>query len=162
MQSGAMRAEPGNTGGHEQVMERFDEIVDSLDLPGELAHMGISGKSVTKKANPVTEFKAVCAVLWKLALDSSYPQQAENVFMHYLLTSPRLGVTEERNMFIAKVMQYQALMAPQRTADFSPVAVFLTGALGVRLNDDDRKSFQLRLALTIRRFYQIIFDNLFV
>lgn len=142
----------------EGVLRHFEAVLAALDLKQQIAELGCGMNSFFTKSRSLIEFTAMCVALWKLALEKSFPNEAEEFFTEFLETSPALGKGKKRARLLELVREYDDLFAPQKTGDFTAVSQHLANALANA--SADRKSLQLKLSLSIRRLYQMIFDHL--
>ena len=100
----------------------------------------------------------MCVGLWKLALDQSFPEEAEEFFAEFTSSSPTLGKGKKRGRMIELIGEYNELFATKKSADFTAISQHLADSLANA--SADRKSLQLKLSLVIRKMYQSIFDHL--
>lgn len=142
----------------EGVFKNFEEILKSLELKQHIAELGCGMNSFFGKGRSLAEFTAMCVALWKLALEKSLPNDAENFFAEFMATSRILGKGKKRTRMTELVNAYNKLFEARKTDNFSVISMHIADTLANA--DADRKTLQLRISLTIRKFYQLIFDHL--
>ena len=142
----------------EGVLQHFEEVLESLELKQQIAELGSGMNSFFTKKRSLAEFTAMGIALWKLALEKSFPKEAEAFFNEYLETSKTLGKGKKHAQMLELVNKYNELFAPKKTEDFSAISQYIADNLGSA--SADRKTLQLKLSLTIRKIYQFIFDHL--
>lgn len=142
----------------EGVLGHFEEVLNSLELKQHIDELGCGMNSFFTKKRSLAEFTAMCIGLWKLALEQSFPDEAENFFAEFLAASPTLGKGKKRNHLLALIDEYNTLLAAEGTKDFSRISQHMTDRLANA--SAGQKALQLKLSLTIRKFYQFIFDRL--
>lgn len=142
----------------EGVLKHFEEVLGSLELKQQIAELGCGMNSFFTKSRSLTEFTAMSIGLWKLALERSFPNEAEDFFTEFLTSSASLGKGKKRAQMLELVREYDVLFAPQKTDDFTAVAQHMADNLANATAD--RKALQLRLSLNIRKLYQTIFNHL--
>jgi hypothetical protein len=142
----------------QEIIQRFEEVFASLDLKKELAALGHGLDSFFRRGHSLREFTALNIALWELALESSFPGQKEEIIRMFVSTSPLPGKGSKRKTLLQRVELYDNLLMLKKHADFTPVAVYMAGCFS--RDAESRKTLQLKLSLTIRRSYQLIFDNL--
>lgn len=142
----------------EMVFTHFEAVLESLELKQQIVELGCGMSSFFTKGRSLTEFTAMCIALWKLALEQSFPAEADDFSAEFLEISPALGKGKKRDQLLVLVQEYNELFAPQKTGDFTPVSQHMAGKLANA--KADRKALQLKLSLTIRKLYQTIFDHL--
>lgn len=142
----------------EGVLRHFEEVFESLELKRQIADLGCGLNSFFTKKRSLLEFTAMSIALWRLALKRSFPDEIEEFFHEFLETSKILGKGKKRVKMIELVNTYNVLFAPKKTDDFSAISQYMADILGSA--SADRKTLQLKLSLTIRKMYQMIFDHL--
>ncbi|MDR2503828.1 MAG: hypothetical protein LBD82_05540 [Deltaproteobacteria bacterium] len=142
----------------EDVFRHFAEVMASIDLRQEIVELGHGLNGFFKRRRTLKELNALCTALWKLALEQSFPHESEVFFAHYLERHPSLGKGKKRNKNILMIENYCGLAAAKKTGDFTPLAQYMVNTL--KCGTKDEKVLLLKLSLTIRKFYQIIFNYL--
>lgn len=142
----------------EGVLHNFEELFKTFDLKQQIAELGGGMSSFFTKKRSLDEFTAMCVALWKLALENSLPNEAEEFFAEFMASSTILGNGKKRTKMIGLVHQYNVLFAPLKSGDFTVISQHMAHSLAKA--SADRKTLQLRISLTIRKLYQAIFDHL--
>ena len=120
----------------QEALENFAALLEDADFTAELELMGIGRMQFMRRRQMLVEWRGLYMALWRLALSSSFPQDAEHIFATFL----------------------HAYRIAKGDADFSDVARHL-GSFSVQ-DEKQARSLTLRLVLHIRRAYKIIFDRL--
>lgn len=142
----------------EGVLAHFEELLASLELKQQIAELGCGMNSFFTKGRSLMEFNAMSIGLWKLALDKSFPAEAEDFFAEFLKSSETLGSGKKRTRMVELIGEYNELFAPKKSADFTAISQHMSDKLANA--SADRKTLQLKLSLVIRKLYQTIFDHL--
>jgi hypothetical protein len=140
------------------IIQRFEAAMDSLDLKAEITEIGHGLGSIFKRGRAIRDFRAVCVVMWRLSLEKSFPDQQEEVYRDFMAGSRILGDGGGRKKLVERINLFWEVLEPQKSADFTPLAIYLAGNLSQDL--DNRKVLQLKLSLTIRRIYNFVFESL--
>jgi hypothetical protein len=141
-----------------EITQRFEEIFASWNLKKEIADVGNKLNSFFNRRRSLREFTALSIALWNLALESSFPNQEEEVFRLFLTNSPILGKGSKRKVLMQRIQIYKELLAEKKHSDFTPIAIYMAGYFSNDL--ENRNVLKLKLSLTIRRLYQFIFEHL--
>lgn len=143
----------------DEVIQQFLALYHCLDFKAELAEIGIGRFHLARRKKALHEFRVLAVALWGLALQKSFPVDAQAFFAEFKAKIPDVtgrGRTAER--FANRLNIYVDLLAPKKDADFLPVAEYLSEVLA--LNADDFLRLRLKLSLIIRNLYVLIFDRL--
>ena len=142
----------------EEVLARYEAMLESVSFQHEIAELGCGLDSLFNRSRSLAEMKAMHAALWKLALERSFPDDAENFFRYFMEYSPTLGKGKNRAKMQQRINIYVDLSASRKVADFTPIAQYMADTLAGNLKD--QKTVRLKLSLAARRFYQSVFDQL--
>lgn len=142
----------------DEVLRHFADLLPSLNLEQELAELGFGLDGIFKRKRSLNEYTSMCIALWALALERSFPEEAEAFFRDFLKSSPLLGKGKKRERKLADILAYSALFNLRKENDFSPVARYMAERL--HPGTPDEKALLLKLSLSMRRLYKIIFDYL--
>ena len=143
----------------DEVIANFDRLLATLDFSAEMHDMGMGSLQWILRSKARKEFTALSIAFWKLALEKSFPDQAEVFFAEYRSRSPLLtGPSRKANRMNARLDACLAVLEEKKEADFSPVARHLTSVFFPKRADTKRA--QLRLSLSARSLYSLIFNNL--
>lgn len=142
------------------LFENFDALLDTYDVSNELTVFEMGKFHFLRKKKAKHELTALFYALWKLALKQSFPDEYENHFANYCnVKKLEMDAAGNATMMYRSVEVYNTLLAEHGTTNFSNVADFLTEQL---VNESDRKEhITLKLALSIRSTYNLIFQKLF-
>jgi hypothetical protein len=142
----------------QEVVERYEAVLESINFLHELTELDCGLDSLFKRSRSLVEIKAMHVALWKLALERSFPEEADNFFSYFMEHSSTLGKGKKRIKMQQIINIYLDLFAPQKIADFTPIARYMAEKL--TKNMENQKTVLLKLSLGMRRFYQTIFDHL--
>lgn len=143
----------------DEVFQHFEALYLSLDFRTELADMDIGALQLARKKLALREFRALTIALWGVALERSFPQDANAFFRDFREKASFLNAdTKESNLLQNRVNIYVDMLNPKKDKDFLPVAHYLTEVLGIAA--PDMAHMRLKLSLTIRTLYNLIFDRL--
>jgi hypothetical protein len=140
------------------ALKNFAALLDDTDFVRELELMEIGRLQLMLRRQMLVEWRGLYMALWRLALEKSFPGEAEAMFAefmaHYKNTHPdRLSAA-----CVERAKEYWGMLAPAGETDFNPAARHLTSFFS---NDTkDTRSLSLKLALHIRKTYTYIFDRL--
>lgn len=141
-----------------EIIQRFEAAMASLDLKAEAAELDSGLSAIFRRGRVVRDFQAVCVVMWRLSLEKSFPDQQEDVYNDFTAHSAFLGSGGARKKLLERIRLFWEVLEMQKTADFTPLAVYLAGSLSNDL--DNRKVLQLKLSLALRRIYNFVFESL--
>ena len=143
----------------EEVGRTFAELLATLDFAQELHDLGIGKLSVFKRSQARRRFKALCIALWRVALEKSFPNDADAFYDLFITTHPPLaGERKSSQNMRDLVAMYNELLQEKKDADFSKVAENLADTFSI--GGEDRPKQQLKLSLRIRSIYDLIFAKL--
>ena len=143
----------------DEVGRTFAELLATVNFGAELRELGIGRLQLVTRIRAKRLLTAVCIALWHVALERSFPNDADAFFAHFLRTYPPLvgdrgGARKLRDL----VTRYDALVAEKKDTDFTGVADTLVTDLGI--GESDARRQQLKLSLRIRSIYELIFEKL--
>lgn len=142
-----------------EVGRTFADLLATFDFEAELHGLDISRFSFIRRFRSKRLLTALCIALWHIALEKSFPNDADAFFAEFLETWPPLtGDGRSAKGLHALVVRYDALVAEKKDADFSKVAEVL--AEDLKIHENDRRRQQLRMSLHIRSVYELIFAKL--
>ncbi len=142
----------------QEVIANFEGLLPALSLHEEIDTLGCGLNSFFNKSRSLAEFTAMCTALWKLALDRSFPNESGEFFEDFLANSPVLGTGKKHDKMVSRIRIYCDLFAPKKIDDFTPVSQYMAETLCK--DTQNRKALHLKLSLTIRKIYQVIFEHL--
>lgn len=142
----------------EEVGRTFAGLLGSFDFGAELRELGLGQWSPFKRSQAKKLLTAIYIALWRIALERSFPQDADAFYAHFVGTyTPLLGDGRSAKKLRDLVSRYDPLVAEKKDTDFTGVADALVKSLG--LPDDTRRQ-RLKLSLRIRAAYDCIFARL--
>lgn len=141
------------------LFDNFDALLDTYDVSNELTVFELKKFHFLRKKKAKHELTALFYALWKLALKQSFPDEYELHFANYCKAKNlELDAAGNATMLYRSVEVYNTLLAEHGTKNFSNVADFLTDQL---VKESDRREYiALKLALSIRSTYNLIFQKL--
>ena len=143
----------------DEVIANFERLLATLDFKAEMHEMGVGTLQWLLRAKVRREFTALSIAFWKLALEKSFPDQAEAFFAEYRSRSPLLtGSSRQAKQMNVCLDACLDILVPKKETDFSPVALHLATIFYPK--KADTKRVQLRLSLNARSLYSLIFNNL--
>ena len=105
------------------------------------------------------EFRALSIALWGLALQKSFPNDADAFFQEFRTALPVMfPAAKERELMENRINIYVDCLSVKKDADFLPVASYLAEVLA--LDAEDMRRLRLKLSLIMRNLYTLIFDRL--
>lgn len=141
-----------------EALENFAALLDDADFTAELELMGIGRMQFMRRRQMLVEWRGLYMALWRLALASSFPQDAERMFATFLRSYHAAHPDKLGSRIMERAQEYWGMLQPKGDADFGDVARHL-GSFSVQ-DEKQARSLTLRLVLHIRRAYKIIFDRL--
>ncbi len=144
----------------ENVVQRFASLVQSFDFEDEFRVLEIGKLHIVKKRNALRELKALYVALWKIALDKSLPDQADDIFQRFLDSlAQNFKLNDNASAFLKRrIAVYDTLLNPTKEQNFTDVASKLLTTISKR--KEPRQSLVLKLSLHIRKVYTLIFKEL--
>ena len=107
----------------------------------------------------VAEFRSVYMAVWRLALDSSFPGEADAIFTSFCQEYLRRSRDRLAQDIVRKAEEYWHMLRDASAKDFRSLAEQLAN-LSARCDEEHRQAVTLKLALHIRTVYRLIFDRL--
>ena len=132
-----------------EALDNFPVLLLDLDAGRALHILGIGR---------LAEWRGLCMALWRLALQRSFPEQAEAMFRQFRESFGQSHTDKTSALALERAPAYWEVLAERGDADFRPVSRFLAA---VFFEDEARaQAMALRLMLHVRQTYQSIFDRL--
>lgn len=141
-----------------EALENFVALLDGADFTAELELMGIGRMQFMRRRQMLVEWRGLYMALWRLALASSFPQDAERMFAAFLRSYDAAHPDKLSGRIMERARQYWGMLQPKGDTDFSDVARHLC-SFSVQ-DEKQARNLTLRLVLHIRKIYRIIFDRL--
>lgn len=143
----------------EEVGRTFADLLATFTFAAELQDLGIGALHIFKRGRVKKHFTAVCIALWHIALEKSFPNDAEVFYTHFINTYPPVSANKKSARRLhGLVTEYETLVAEKKDADFTKVAEKIIAAFTP--GGEEQRRQQLKLSLRIRSIYELIFDKL--
>lgn len=143
----------------DEVIANFQGLLDSLDFKAELFELGVGSLNVFKRKKTLRELRSLCVVLWRLALERSFPRNHQEYFDRFLETSPLFNSDGSNAATMRERLEkYLSMLAAKKDTDFLPVADHMAETISPK--GDESARTRLKLVLIIRNLYNLIFDKL--
>ncbi len=142
------------------VIERFAGLLKSFDFEEECRILEIGKLHVVKRRNALRELKALYIALWKIALDKSLPERAEEIFTGFIQRIPEiLDYNDKAASFLRRrIAVYDTLLEPTKEQNFNEVSSKLLHTVSKR--KELKESQVLKLSLHVRKVYTLFFKKL--
>ncbi len=142
-----------------EVIQQFLAVYNCMDFKPELEDIGIGRFQFVRRKKALREFRALSIALWGLALQKSFPNDAESFFQEFRADLAVLFPSaKEREMMDTRINIYVDCLSAKKDTDFLPVAEYLAEVLA--LDAEDMRRLRLKLSLFMRNLYSMIFDRL--
>ena len=143
----------------EEVISHFEALLEDTSFSTQLHYLGIKRVPMSpRRRRARQELQAMFIGLWKLALDSSFPQQAEEIFNEFLEKYSQGRPAKKSAQMCEKIRNYAEMLKTCGDKDFTDIAAHVLSKISIPQADCPKAS--LALALDIRAFYQTIFERL--
>lgn len=145
-------------GAVQEALDNFPVLLLDLDAGQALHILGIGRLHFRRRARLLAEWRGLCMALWRLALQRSFPDDADDMFRRFREDFGQSHGDRTSALALERAPAYWQVLAPWGDADFRPVSRALAA---VFFEDEVRvQAMGLRLMLHVRRTYQSIFDRL--
>jgi hypothetical protein len=141
-----------------EVVDNFSAMLDQMDFESELGLLNISPMHFLLRKKMKDEWQALVIGLWKLALNSSFPDDGDVIFETLLADKTQHFNPGKKEAFISRVLRYAASIQAQGIANFMPTSGHLLAVR--RVAPAKKPAMQLRIALHMRNLYASIFAGL--
>ena len=143
----------------EEVISHFEALLEDTSFSAQLHYLGIKRALMSpRRRRAREELQAMFIGLWKLALDSSFPTQAEEIFDAFLEKYSQGRPPKKSAQMCEKVRNYAEMLKTCGNKDFTDIAAEVLRKINLPQVDCPKAS--LALALDIRAFYQTVFERL--
>ncbi len=143
----------------DEVIKQFLAVYNCMDFKPELEDLGIGRFQFVRRKKALREFRALSIALWGLALQKSFPNDAENFFQEFRSALPAVfPASKERELMENRINIYVDCLNVKKDSDFLPVATYLAEVMA--LDTEDMRRLRLKLSLFMRTLYTLIFDKL--
>lgn len=140
------------------ALKNFAALLADTDFMAELELMNIGRMQFLLRRQMLMEWRGLYMALWRLALEKSFPQDADAMFAVFASTHRDSHPDKLSGASLRRAGEYWAMLAPAGETDFNPVARHLASFFSSGTHD--LRSLSLKLALHIRKTYKNIFDRL--
>ena len=142
----------------DEVLDNFEALLDDADFLQELRMLGVGRFQIFRRRHMLRELRALYIALWRLALSRSFPQEHGRIFDAFLARALVRRAHKESADLLARAVEYGDLLLARGDRDFTEVSQRLAA---LREKDPEAlKALALRLALSIRATYNLIFERL--
>lgn len=142
----------------EEALANFAALLDDLDFAPEFELLGIGRFQFMRRKQMQLEFRGLSIALWRLALASSFPHDADLMFETFLRRYSRSHSGKAAQQTLERARDYWGMIQPAGNSDFSNIARHLVSFLD--RDAENQKPLILKLALHIRGNYRFFFDRL--
>ena len=142
----------------ETALGNFTALLHDADFSAELTLMGIGRMQVLRRRQMLVEMRGLYMALWRLALASSFPQDAGHIFNIFLRRYGHAHKDKASVHALTRAREYWGMIEPRGNSDFSEVARHLSSFF--TQDEEKARRMNLKLVLHIRKFYKLIFDRL--
>lgn len=144
----------------DEVIRNFTAVLGSYTFSQEMQALRVGKLQFLRKKKVLREFTALFIALWRIALDKSFPEDADLIFEEFQsrLSNYLNQSSKNTKLLLQQIAVYQTLLEKKRDADFSEVAVFITQQL--ETDPAEQLKTKHKLALLTRSAYKLIFDRL--
>ncbi|MDR2745357.1 MAG: hypothetical protein LBB66_09250 [Desulfovibrio sp.] len=140
------------------ALKNFAALLADTDFVAELELMDIGRLQFLLRRQMLVEWRGLYMALWRLALEKSFPQDADAMFDVFASGHRDSHPDKLSRASLRRAEEYWAMLTPAGETDFNPVARHLASFFSEGRHD--LRSLSLKLALHIRKTYKNIFDRL--
>ncbi len=141
-----------------QARENFRALLNDMDFFEEMAILGLGRFQFSRRRRMAAEFRALYMALWRLALGSSFPDRADDMFSAFCREYMKRSRDRAAQDVVRRAGEYWAELRETSSQDFRCLAEPLVVESGY--DEEKRMGVSLKLALHIRSIYRLIFDRL--
>ncbi len=142
----------------QEAVDNFLILLDDLDYNIYYEILGIGRFQFLRHKQMFIELKSLHMALWRLAIASSFPNDAEKMFPAFLDAYSLKHPGRVDAQIVQRAPQYWGMIAPIGDSDFSSIARHIISFFPPR--EKDLKAITLKLALRLHVSYRFIFDRL--
>lgn len=146
----------------EEVLTRFADMLDHADFGAQLETLGIGRFQFARRKHARQELAAMYVGLWKLALNRSFPAEADALlekFLTQLCETKSNSKRRKQEHFVALCREYVHVLQTSGDTNFIQIAVLLCQHLDCH-DQDALRRISLQIALDMRAMYHHIFERL--
>lgn len=151
-----------DTAQFEEVLARFADMLSHADFGAQLETLGIGRFQFTRRKQARQELGAMYVGLWKLALNRSFPTEANALlekFLTQLCETKSKSKRRKQEHFVALCREYVHVLQTSGDTNFIQIAVLLCQHLDCH-DQDALRRISLQIALDMRAMYHHIFERL--
>ncbi len=141
-----------------EVAEIFESLLGTVDFSHELRMFKVGRFNRSLRKTLLNEFEGTYIGLWALALEQSFPKNAQEIFDCFLQKYLEKFAPKHRSVISEKIKAYRAMILSTGDKDFSHVSRHLLSF--AKIEDSALKAETLRLSLVLRNHYSFIFQRL--
>ncbi len=129
----------------QEALENFAALLEDADFTSELELMGIGRMQFLRRRQMLVEWRGLYMALWRLALASSFPQDAEDIFETFLRSYQAAHPDKVSARIIERAREYWGMLQPKGNSDFSDLARHL----GSFSSQDEKQARSLTQGFTL-------------
>lgn len=141
-----------------RALEKFTLFLEETDFALDLELLGIGRLQFMRRRQMLVELRGLYMGLWRLALDSSFPQDADDIFAAFLQRYQLTHPDKVSQQVLERAQGYWGMLQAKGLTDFSDIARHLWSFS--EQEEKDKRAMTLRLVLHFRTVYKMIFDGL--
>ena len=146
----------------EEVLERFQSMLGNVDFTAQMQTLDIGRFQFTRRKEAKRQLTAMYVGLWKLALNSSFPNNADEILDRFLFNTCNVkgkGKQRKAEDFALICREYSNILKERGDTIFINVALLLCQHLGCH-DQNSLRRISLQMALDMRAMYHHLFDRL--
>ncbi len=140
------------------VAATFESLLGVADFSQELRMFKVGRFNRSLRKTLLNEFEGTYIGLWALALEQSFPNNAQEIFDIFLQKYLEKLAPKRRSVTSEKIRAYRDMILSTGDKDFSHVSRHLLSF--AKIEDHELKAETLRLSLGLRNHYSFIFSRL--
>lgn len=142
----------------EYVVDNFVALFRDADFTKELSILKVRKFQFLRRRQLLLELRALYIALWRLALGRSFPEEGDHIFETFLSTYASKHPDTASARLLVRARQYAEILQIEGDKNYMHISQHILSFS--TLDEQDRKTLGLRLALSIRQSYTFIFDRL--
>ncbi len=146
----------------EELLKRFSSMWEDMDFSPQLETLGIGRFQFSRRKEAKEELNAMYVGLWKMALNSSFPDHAQFIMQKFLINLCAVkNQNKKRRMekFVTLCREYADILQTKGETNFIQIALLLCRHVGCD-DQKDLRRMSLQIALDMRNMYHNIFKRL--
>ncbi len=141
-----------------EIAATFEALLSTADFTQELRMFKVGRFNRSLRKTLLNEFEGTYIGLWALALEQSFPKDAQIIFDTFLQKYLEKFAAKRRSSMSAKIKAYRDMVLSTGGKDFSQLSRHLLSF--AKIEDSALKAETLRLSLVLRNHYSFIFQRL--